>query len=47
MVGLTTHGAAGVRRLLLGSVAEKVIRAAAKPVLVLRPAFHPPMQEGI
>lgn len=39
MVALTTHGAAGVRRLLLGSVAEKVIRAAGKPVLVLRPAF--------
>ena len=38
MVALTTHGAAGVRRLLLGSVAEKVIRAAAKPVLVLHPA---------
>lgn len=39
MVALTTHGAAGVRRLLLGSVAEKVIRATGKPVLVLHPAF--------
>ncbi len=39
MVALTTHGAAGVRRLLLGSVAEKVIRAAGKPVLALHPAF--------
>jgi nucleotide-binding universal stress UspA family protein len=39
IVALTTHGAAGVRRLLLGSVAEKVIRAASKPVLALHPAF--------
>lgn len=39
MVALTTHGAAGVRRLLLGSVAEKVIRAASKPVLALHPAY--------
>lgn len=39
MVALTTHGAAGVRRLILGSVAEKVIRAAGKPVLVLHPAL--------
>jgi len=38
MVALTTHGASGVRRLILGSVAEKVIRMAEKPVLVLHPA---------
>jgi nucleotide-binding universal stress UspA family protein len=32
----------GVRRLIVGSVAEKVIRAAEKPVLVLHPApFRP------
>jgi nucleotide-binding universal stress UspA family protein len=37
LVALTTHGAGGLRRLLLGSVADKVIRGAAKPVLVLRP----------
>ncbi len=37
LVALTTHGAGGARRLLLGSVADKVIRGAAKPVLVLRP----------
>ncbi len=37
MVAMTTHGAGGARRLLLGSVADKVIRGAAKPVLVLRP----------
>lgn len=38
MAALTTHGAGGVRRLMVGSVADKVIRAARKPVLVLRPA---------
>ena len=38
LLALTTHGAGGVRRLLLGSVADKVIRRATKPVLVMRPA---------
>jgi len=38
LIALTTHGAGGVRRLLLGSVADKVIRRAVKPVLVMRPA---------
>lgn len=37
VVALTTHGAGGMRRLLLGSVADQVIRHTAKPVLVLRP----------
>ncbi|HTL06386.1 MAG TPA: universal stress protein [Gemmatimonadales bacterium] len=37
LVALTTHGRGGLRRLLLGSVADKVIRGAATPVLVLRP----------
>lgn len=36
-VAMTTHGAGGFRRLMLGSVADKVIRASTKPVLVLRP----------
>ena len=38
LIAMTTHGRGGVRRLLLGSVADKVIRGAAKPVLVIRPA---------
>lgn len=38
LVALTTQGLGGVRRFLLGSVANKVIRGAEKPVLVLRPA---------
>lgn len=37
LVALATHGRGGVTRLLLGSVADKVIRAAAGPVLVYRP----------
>lgn len=37
LIALTTHGRGGIRRLLLGSVADKVIRGAAKPVLVMRP----------
>jgi nucleotide-binding universal stress UspA family protein len=37
-IAMTTHGVGGFRRFLLGSVADKVIRSATKPVLVLRPA---------
>jgi nucleotide-binding universal stress UspA family protein len=36
LVAMTTHGEGGVRRLLLGSVADKVIRGAEVPVLALR-----------
>jgi nucleotide-binding universal stress UspA family protein len=36
-VAMTTHGATGFRRLLLGSVADKVIRGSSRPTLVLRP----------
>jgi nucleotide-binding universal stress UspA family protein len=37
MIALATHGRGGVKRLALGSVADKVIRAATRPVLVYRP----------
>jgi nucleotide-binding universal stress UspA family protein len=37
VVAITTHGRGGWRRAMLGSVADKVIRNSAKPVLVLRP----------
>jgi nucleotide-binding universal stress UspA family protein len=40
MVALQTHGRGGLSRLLLGSVADKVIRGAAVPVLVQRPAHR-------
>jgi nucleotide-binding universal stress UspA family protein len=37
-IALATHGRGGVPRLVLGSVADKVIRGASLPVLVVRPA---------
>lgn len=37
MIALATHGRGGVKRLVLGSVADKVVRAAPRPVLVYRP----------
>ena len=37
MVVMATHGRRGVRRMLLGSVAEEVVRTAARPVLTVRP----------
>lgn len=37
-----THGRRGLRQLVLGSVAESVVRAAKCPVLVVRPKRYPP-----
>jgi len=37
LVAISTHGRGGVRRLVLGSVADKLVRAAEMPMLVLRP----------
>jgi len=37
LIALATHGRGGIRRLLLGSVADKVVRGAAIPVLAYRP----------
>jgi nucleotide-binding universal stress UspA family protein len=37
VVALATHGRGGLQRLLLGSVADKVLRGAGVPVLVHRP----------
>jgi nucleotide-binding universal stress UspA family protein len=36
LVAMASHGRSGVRRLLLGSVADKLIRAAEPPVLLVR-----------
>ena len=44
LIVVGTHGRVGVKRLLMGSVAEKVMRQAGCPVLVMRPrhyAEHP------
>jgi nucleotide-binding universal stress UspA family protein len=40
MVAMATHGRSGVSRLLLGSVAEEVLRHVEKPVLLYRPRQH-------
>lgn len=37
LIVLATHGRRGVGRMLLGSVAEEVVRLAARPVLTVRP----------
>jgi nucleotide-binding universal stress UspA family protein len=37
LIAMTTHGQGGLRRFLVGSVADKIVRAAPCPVLVLRP----------
>jgi nucleotide-binding universal stress UspA family protein len=37
LIALATQGRGGLKRLLLGSVADKVVRGAATPVLVYRP----------
>jgi nucleotide-binding universal stress UspA family protein len=37
LIALATHGRAGLNRLLLGSVANKLVRAAASPLLTYRP----------
>jgi len=36
LIAMTTHGRSGVRRWLLGSVAERVLRASPLPVLLVR-----------
>jgi nucleotide-binding universal stress UspA family protein len=37
LIAMSTHGRNGIGRFLLGSVAEKVIRSAKVPVLLVRP----------
>jgi nucleotide-binding universal stress UspA family protein len=41
LIAMATHGLSGVRRLLLGSVADKVLRGAETAVLVYCPPHHP------
>jgi nucleotide-binding universal stress UspA family protein len=38
MIVIGTHGRSGINRLLMGSVAERVVRLAPCPVLTVRPA---------
>ena len=44
LIVIGTHGRTGVSRLLIGSVAEKVVRHASCPVLVVPHAKRPPVQ---
>ena len=37
MIAIETHGRGGLSRLLLGSVADKVIRGSTLPILVHKP----------
>jgi nucleotide-binding universal stress UspA family protein len=37
LIAIATHGRSGLARLLLGSVADKVVRGATLPVLLYRP----------
>jgi nucleotide-binding universal stress UspA family protein len=41
LIVLGTHGRTGLRRLLMGSVAEEVLRMASCPVLTVRAPFPP------
>lgn len=41
LVVMATHGRSGIGHLLLGSVAEKVVRESLKPVLVVSPPAKP------
>ena len=36
MIAMTTHGRSGVKRFLLGSVAEKILRHSPKPIFLVR-----------
>jgi len=40
LIVLSTHGRTGIRRVLLGSTAERVLRHAPCPVLVVREREH-------
>ena len=40
LIALATHGRSGLARILLGSVADKVLRRADVPVLVYRPQME-------
>ncbi|MCS6849086.1 MAG: universal stress protein [Anaerolineae bacterium] len=40
LIAMATHGRGGISRFLLGSVADRVVRHAHAPVLLVRPAGH-------
>lgn len=46
LVAMATHGRTGLRRLVLGSVAEEVLRGAGVPVMLVRP-FEEPLRRPV
>jgi nucleotide-binding universal stress UspA family protein len=38
LIAMATHGRSGMNRFLMGSIAEKVLRAATTPILLIRPS---------
>lgn len=40
LVAMATHGRSGLRRLIMGSVAERVLQNVSKPVLLVRPSAN-------
>lgn len=40
LIVMSTHGKSGLKRAIMGSVADSVIRGSGKPVLVIRPLSH-------
>lgn len=45
IVVLATHGRTGLNHVMVGSIAERVVRTAACPVLTIRPAGHNPAKQ--
>jgi nucleotide-binding universal stress UspA family protein len=47
LIAMATHGRSGLNRWLLGSVAEKILRGASNPLLLVRVSAMPPsLQQG-
>jgi nucleotide-binding universal stress UspA family protein len=46
LITMATHGRSGIKRWLLGSVAEKVLRGTANPLLLVRANEKPELRQG-
>ncbi len=44
LIAMTTHGYSGLTRWLIGSVADRVVRSAERPVLLVRPSMERPTE---